>query len=292
MELADTIALFLQRRRCLIILDNCEHVLDAAARLAVRLIDVDGIVVLATSRELFTCGGSSCGRLLRSTWPTARCGCSSIGSGNTTPTSRSTKLMKRRSRRSVAVSMASLSPSSSPRRRASALSPQAIARRLGDRFRLLGGGRPGEHRQQLRDTVQWSYELLNGAEAALFERLSVFAGGFSLAAAEAVCSDEEFVAEEDVLDLLASLVDKSMVQRERRSDERFMLLETLRQFGEEQLEHAATTTAAATATPTTSPRGRRDRSADLRAGRTTVLGGLRSGVGQHPCWLHLQPRGR
>ena len=236
MELADAIALFLQRRRCLIILDNCEHVLDAAARLAVRLIDVDGIVVLATSRELLRVRGEQL-------WPVTPLDVADSAvrlffdrvrerdpgfEVDEADEAAVAEICRRLDGIPLAIELAAA--------RASALSPQAIAGRLGDRFRLLRGGRPGEHRQQLRDTVQWSYELLNGAEAALFERLSVFAGGFSLAAAEAVCSDEEFVAEEDVLDLLASLVDKSMVQRERRSDERFMLLETLRQFGEEQLE--------------------------------------------------------
>ena len=120
--------------------------------------------------------------------------------------------------------------------RTGALSPAAIARRLDDRFRLLRGGRRGERHQTLRDTVQWSYELLSEAEAALFGRLAVFAGGFTLASAEAVCSDGEVVVEDDVLDLLAALVDKSMVQRDRGSEERFTLLETLRQFAEERLD--------------------------------------------------------
>ena len=120
--------------------------------------------------------------------------------------------------------------------RTGALSPVAIARRLDDRFRLLRGGRRGERHQTLRDTVQWSYELLGEAEAALFCRLAVFAGGFTLASAEAVCSDGDVVVEHDVLELLALLVDKSMVQRDRGSEERFTLLETLRQFAEERLD--------------------------------------------------------
>ena len=84
--------------------------------------------------------------------------------------------------------------------------------------------------------MQWSYELLGEAEAALFCRLAVFAGGFTLASAEAVCSDGDVVVEHDVLELLALLVDKSMVQRDRGSEERFTLLETLRQFAEERLD--------------------------------------------------------
>ena len=122
--------------------------------------------------------------------------------------------------------------------RTSALSPHAIAGRLNDRFRLFRGGRRGERHQTLHDAVQWSYELLGEAEAALFDRLAVFAGGFSVAAAEAICSDDQLVEELDVLDLLAGLVDKSMIQRDRNSDERFVMLETLRQFAEERLDNS------------------------------------------------------
>jgi tetratricopeptide (TPR) repeat protein len=108
-----------------------------------------------------------------------------------------------------------------------------LTARLAERFRLLRGGRRAvERHQTLRATVAWSYELLNGRERALFNRLSVFAGGFDLAAAEAVCGDES-LGNVDVDDLLGSLVDKSMVAAEAGG--RYGLLETLRQFGEEQL---------------------------------------------------------
>jgi predicted ATPase len=112
-----------------------------------------------------------------------------------------------------------------------------LAARLDDRFRLLrGSGRGGlERHQTLRAAVAWSYQLLSETERALFDRVSVFAGGFDLDAAEAVCSDESVDAV-DVDDILGSLVDKSMVLADRSGAAvRFSLLETLRQYGEERL---------------------------------------------------------
>ena len=118
------------------------------------------------------------------------------------------------------------------------MSVTAIDKRLTDRFRLLrGAGRGGlERHQTLRAAVQWSYDLLDDEEKALFDRLSVFAGQFDLEAAEAICSDDLLVDEFDVVDLQASLVDKSMVQSDRSGEATaFTLLETFRQFGEEKL---------------------------------------------------------
>jgi predicted ATPase/class 3 adenylate cyclase len=110
--------------------------------------------------------------------------------------------------------------------RVSLRSPAALLKRLGDRLKLLtGGARDLPQRQQtLRNTLQWSHELLEPGERTLFARLAVFAGGFTLEAAEAVCDAE--------IDTLAALVDRSMV---RRVDERFDMLETIRDFAREQL---------------------------------------------------------
>src|SRR5205823_6185366 len=122
------------------------------------------------------------------------------------------------------------------------LSVEQIADRLADRFRLLvGGSRSAPARQQtLRATVDWSYELLGESERRQFERLSVFAGGWSLEAAEAVCSGEGIDAAE-VLDLLGHLVDKSLVLAEPNVDgvARYRLLEMLRQYGQERLAASA-----------------------------------------------------
>jgi predicted ATPase len=125
-------------------------------------------------------------------------------------------------------------------------SPQNLLDRLGDRFRLLrGGGRGGlERHQTLRAAVAWSYQLLSGQEQILFDRVSVFAGGFDLTAAEAVAAGED-IDEYDVVDLIGELVDKSMVIAERDGATlRYRLLETLRQYAEERLDNRGETSAA------------------------------------------------
>jgi non-specific serine/threonine protein kinase len=146
--------------------------------------------------------------------------------------------------------------------RLNVLSPEQIAARLSDRFRLLtGGSRTALPRQQtLRAAMDWSYDLLTEPERALLRRLSVFAGGCSLEAVETVCGEgngqratgnEEGtgpplvarcslpVARDDVLDTLAHLVDKSLVNARRRDGGvRYGLLETVRQYADERLEEA------------------------------------------------------
>jgi hypothetical protein len=120
------------------------------------------------------------------------------------------------------------------------LSAEQIAGRLSDRFRLLsGGGRTVLPRQQtLRGAIDWSYDLLEEQERALLRRLAVFAGSWTVEAAMAVCSDARVEAE-DVLDLLGRLVDKSLVVvMEGVEENRFELLETIRQYGRERLLEA------------------------------------------------------
>lgn len=117
------------------------------------------------------------------------------------------------------------------------LSPQAILARLGRRLPLLTGGArdlPARHRT-LRATIDWSHTLLNRAEQALFARLSVFAGSWSLEAAEAICNPE---GELDIFGGLSSLVDQSLVQQERDTtdDPRFVMLETIREYASERLD--------------------------------------------------------
>jgi non-specific serine/threonine protein kinase len=125
--------------------------------------------------------------------------------------------------------------------RLSGLGLAELAARLDQRFRLLtGGSRTALPRQQtLRATVAWSYDLLTPQEQTLFARLSVFAGGWSLEAAETVGAGDP-IGVEEVLDLLARLVDKSLVLAEEVEDggTRYRLLETLRQYGQERLSAA------------------------------------------------------
>jgi non-specific serine/threonine protein kinase len=124
--------------------------------------------------------------------------------------------------------------------RLAALSLDQLAARLDDRFRLLtGGSRTALPRQQtLRATLDWSYDLLGEGERLLLRRLAVFAGGWTLEAAEAVCAGEG-IAPDEVLDLLAGLVAKSLVVLEDgRAGTRYRLLETVRQYGREKLAAA------------------------------------------------------
>src|SRR6185503_9414149 len=124
--------------------------------------------------------------------------------------------------------------------RVRALSVEQIAKRLDDRFRLLtGGSRTAlERHQTLRAAIDWSYNLLPVDEQMLFSRLSIFAGGWTLEAAEFVCSDET-LHRENVLALLENLINKSMViAEENGSETRYRILETMRQYANEKLVEA------------------------------------------------------
>jgi len=125
------------------------------------------------------------------------------------------------------------------------LSAQEILRRLGDRFRLLTGGDPRvvpSYHQTLRATVDWSYALCSPAEQTLWARLSVFAGSFDLEAAEAVCAGGALAAD-DVIELLASLAQQSILTVDRsRSSARYTLVDTLREYGQERLDELRDTT--------------------------------------------------
>jgi predicted ATPase/DNA-binding CsgD family transcriptional regulator len=123
--------------------------------------------------------------------------------------------------------------------RLTSLTVPDVLDRLDDRFRLLTGGDPRvvpNHHQTLRAAVHWSYQLCSPAEQLLWMRLSVFAGGFDLAAAETICAGDG-IAAADVLDLLHGLVGQSIVTVERGAHRaRYHLIETLRQFGQDQLD--------------------------------------------------------
>jgi predicted ATPase/class 3 adenylate cyclase len=117
------------------------------------------------------------------------------------------------------------------------LSPQQVLDRLSDRFALLSSpaGSLPERQRTLRDTIAWSYDLLSEAERRFFARLSIFSGGWTLESAEAVCDPAGVGL--DVLDALSSLVDRSLIRREQvGNDVRFGMLETIREFGQQELE--------------------------------------------------------
>jgi non-specific serine/threonine protein kinase len=114
---------------------------------------------------------------------------------------------------------------------------EQLVDRLEDRFRLLAGGRRAAlpHHQTIRAATEWSYDLCSPAEQLLWARLSVFAGSFDVAAAEQVCADERLDAR-DVLPTLIGLVDKSVVLRADGDGTRYLLLDTIREFGAEKLD--------------------------------------------------------
>ena len=125
------------------------------------------------------------------------------------------------------------------------MNPAELARRLDRRFRLLTGGDRDaiERHQTLRATIDWSYDLLSEPEQRLLDRLSVFAGGCTLDAAEAVCAGDP-IEGDDVFELLANLVARSLVVADDTGpDTRFVLLETIRQYGEERLAETGDTDA-------------------------------------------------
>ena len=113
--------------------------------------------------------------------------------------------------------------------------PQALLKRLSSRLNLLTGGAKdrSDRQQTLRNTVEWSYNLLTEPEQQLFARLSVFAGGVAFEAAEVVCNP---VGDVDLLDGLTSLVDKSLLRQHGAEEPRFLMLETLREYAQEKLE--------------------------------------------------------
>jgi predicted ATPase/class 3 adenylate cyclase/DNA-binding CsgD family transcriptional regulator len=234
----ESLAKFVGERQTLIVLDNCEHLLDAAASLAAELLAAcPALQVLATSRESTGVPGEVTfqvpslsladealelfvdrGRRVRPGF--------TISAGNA-PTV--TEICKRLDGMPLAIELAAA--------RVRALSLEEIVGGLHDRFRLLtGGARTAVRRQQtLRASVDWSHALLTEPEQILFRRLAVFLGGFGLDAAQTVAGDAE-VERYQILDQLALLVDKSLVTAENASGRtRYRLLETVRQYAQEKL---------------------------------------------------------
>ncbi|MFI1022666.1 AfsR/SARP family transcriptional regulator [Streptomyces olivaceus] len=222
------------RRRMLIVLDNCEHVVDAAARLTEELLArCPHLTVLATSREPLGVPGESLRpveplpepaalRLLADRGAAALPGFRVDADEETAAAC--AEICRRLDGLPLAIELAAA--------RLRLLTPRQIADRLDDRFRLLtSGSRTVLPRQQtLRAVVDWSWELLDEAERDVLVRLSVFAGGCHLAAAEAVCGAA-------ALDAVGSLVDKSLVVAAPSGDGmRYRLLETVAEYAAERLD--------------------------------------------------------
>ncbi|MFD5816938.1 BTAD domain-containing putative transcriptional regulator [Streptomyces sp. NPDC127038] len=222
------------KRRMLIVLDNCEHVVDAAAHLAEALLErCPGVTVLATSREPLGVPGE----LLRPVDPLPepvalrlladRGAAARPGFRVEDDPGAAAEICRRLDGLPLAIELAAA--------RLRMLTPRQIADRLDDRFRLLtSGSRTVLPRQQtLRAVVDWSWDLLDETERDTLGRLSVFAGGCDLAAAEAVCGPA-------ALDVLGSLVDKSLVVAAPSGDGgggmRYRLLETVAEYARERLD--------------------------------------------------------
>jgi non-specific serine/threonine protein kinase len=242
----------LQNRHMLLVFDNCEHLLDACARLVDDLVhSCAHLKVLVTSREALGLTGEVAWRVPSLRVPDAHQQLTlqelamnpavqlfveramtvlpsfALSDRNAYATA---QICRRLDGIPLALELAAA--------RILALTPEQIAARLDQRFRLLtGGSRAALPRQQtLRATMDWSYDLLTEPERVLLNRLAVFAGGWSLEAAEAVCAAEP-IQQGDVLDLLAQLVSKSLVLADNVADSarRYRLLETVRQYGRERL---------------------------------------------------------
>jgi predicted ATPase/class 3 adenylate cyclase len=243
---------FLASKRLLVVLDNCEHLLGAAARLAQGILrGCPTVSVLATSREGLAVEGERNLTVGSLSFADAGAGSAAI------ETSDAMRLFVDRAvdagsafvvddagladvaeicRRLDGIPLAiELAAARTP-----AMSPGEIAARLDERFRLLTGGRRTavERHQTLRATVDWSYSLLGRREQAAFNRLGVFAGSFDAGAAEAIVSGDG-VEPWDVLDALVDLVAKSMVVAERSAQgTRYQLNETMRAYARERLDEA------------------------------------------------------
>jgi predicted ATPase len=250
----------LREQDTLLLLDNCEHLIDAAAKLCDRITrECRRVRILATSREPLGIDGERVYRVASLSLPGADDDVTPASSSASSFSSEAVELFADRARAQDAGFV--LDPLTGPlaasvcRRldgiplaielaaaRLSSMSLSQVSARLDQRFRLLtGGSRNAMPRQQtLQATVDWSFSLLSGPERATLRRLSVFTGGFELEAAEAVCAVAGQVDAFEVLDLVGSLVDKSLVVADHSSggSVRYRLLETIRQYCAQELLRA------------------------------------------------------
>jgi len=237
---------YIKDKELLIILDNCEHLINECAKLSVKFLHHSSkMKILTTSREALKCQGEILHNVLPLKFPDPK--------DSSTPE----KLVQFEAVRLFIERALSVSPNFRVNNEnASALAgicfqldgiPLAIElaaarvkilplekiyEKLSDRFKLLtGGSRTVLPRQQtLSAMIDWSYDLLSEKEKILFERLSVFTGGWTLEAAERICSDE-MIDEFEVIDILSGLIDKSLViSKESESEIRFSMLVTIRQY--------------------------------------------------------------
>ncbi|WP_329117129.1 ATP-binding protein [Streptomyces sp. NBC_01465] len=232
----DMVVEFLREEQSLLVLDTCEHLVDACALFAeILLSSCPGLRLLLTSRQALDVPAehtltvapleqAEAVRLFIERAAAARPGFA-LTEANAEQVG---ALCARLDGIPLALELAAV--------RLRALPLEQVLRRLEDRFRALGGGRAAHPRHQtLRTAIDWSHDLCTPEEQTLWARLSVFAGGFDLEAAEHICADGELDAY-DIVDHLIALVDKSIViRREGEGDDRYRMLDTIREYGAERL---------------------------------------------------------
>jgi predicted ATPase/class 3 adenylate cyclase len=209
----------------LLLLDNCEHLLEAAPLLSELLAAAPGLVMLATSRERLHLEGeyefplASLGEEEALELFAARASAAQPGFALDGNREQVAEICRRVDGLPLAIELAAA--------RVRVLSPQALLARLEHRLPLLTGGARDTHERQrtLRATIAWSYELLEPEEQRLFARLAVFAGGCTLESAEGICQAD--------FEMLCALVEKSLI---RQGGDRFWMLETIREYAHERLE--------------------------------------------------------
>jgi predicted ATPase len=253
--LTDTLVDALRAKRMLLILDNCEHLVDAVGDLVARLLDsCPHLRILATSRQALKAVGEV-------SWPVSLLSVPDLRSTPTVPKLEGYEAIRLfvdrarqrnptfalRTENAQAIAQICVRLEGLPlaielaAARIRMLPPKALLDRLKDRLKLLtGGSREFSERQRtLRSTIEWSYELLEEGEKALFGRLSVFSGGATLEATQRVC-DARGDLLVDTLDGASSLLDKSLLGQEEgaQGEPRLMMLETIREYARERLEES------------------------------------------------------
>ena len=236
----DTLLAYLRRKRLLLILDNCEHVIVEARHVAAAILrDCPGVRILATSREPLNISGEAAYRVPSLSLDDAKqlfADRAHVSNSQFALTQENApdvaEICRRLDGIPLAIELASA--------RIKMLTPRQLLEKLNERFRVLTGGDRNAlpRHQTMRALIDWSYDLLSDDERVAFRKLSIFSGGFTLETAAAVCCEDD-TDEIAVLDLLSSLVDKSLVLAEPAETEtRYRLLESTRQYAREKLTHA------------------------------------------------------
>jgi predicted ATPase/class 3 adenylate cyclase len=258
LSMLEVLCTHLERKKTLIVLDNCEHMVEACASFAEKLLVRNpGVCILSTSREVFRIQGEAVYVVPSLTFPDPY----RLPTFEEFTAFEAVRLFEERTRAVARDFRLSEENAYSIARicqhldgiplaielaaaRSNILTPAQIAVRLEDVFGLLTSGKRTSlpRHQTLLAAIRWSYDLLNDKERRLLCRLSVFLGGWSLEAAEEVCSGKG-ISKIEIFELLCSLVNKSMVlaQQAEAEENRYLLLETIRQYAEEELLEAGET---------------------------------------------------